>query len=418
MTSASENPEVTVVGAGIVGICCALALVEKGFRVGVIDRAGPAEGASYGNAGVITPWGCVPQSVPVIWRKIPKWLIDPEGPVSLRLGYVPKFIPWALKFLRAGRSKHITATADAMSALSRPSVDLYKALLKNTSHEQLVADCWGLYIYRNLSAMKHDDVKIRLRKERKAPMEFVDGKTLREIEPAISTEYQAAHVIKDQARAVMPGKLGKVLAQKAKSLGVNFTRSSVHAIKPDVGRSWELILDGETATTGKLVIAAGAWSAGLLASVGVRVPLEAERGYHLMFTNPGVSLRHSITDVEATFVVSSMEEGVRSAGTAEFAGINALPQYKRAHVLARLTKRMLPGLNIDDAQEWMGTRPSFPDSLPCIGQVAARPNLYLAFGHGHLGLTMAPKTGRVIADIISNQQPDIDVSPYRAERFS
>jgi len=406
-----------VVGAGIVGICCALALVEKGFCVHVIDRAGPAEGASYGNAGVITPWGCVPQSVPGIWRKIPKWLIDPEGPISLRLGYLPKFAPWALKFLRAGRSKHIPATANGMSALSRPSVDLYKALLKNTGHEQLIADCWGLYIYRNSSALKPDDVKIRLREERQVPMEIVDGNTLRDIEPAISSDYQAAHVIKDQARAVMPGKLGQALAQKAEFLGVKFIRSSVHAIKPNVDRNWELTLDGETATTGKLVIAAGAWSAGLLASVGVRVPLEAERGYHLMFTNPGVSLRHSITDVEATFVVSSMEDGVRSAGTAEFAGINALPQYKRAHVLAPLTKRMLPGLNTDDTEEWMGTRPSFPDSLPCIGRVAARPNLYLAFGHGHYGLTMAPKTGRVIADIISNEQPDIDLSPYQAERF-
>ena len=140
MTSASENPEVTVVGAGIVGICCALALVEKGFRVRVIDRAGPAEGASYGNAGVITPWGCVPQSVPGIWRKIPRWLIDPEGPVSLRLGYVPKFVPWALKFLRAGQSEHIPATADGMSmrgASVRP------AMASSTSGEiQRTASAW------------------------------------------------------------------------------------------------------------------------------------------------------------------------------------------------------------------------------------------------------------------------------------
>ena len=155
----------------------------------------------------------------------------------------------------------------------------------------------------------------------------------------------------------------------------------------------------------------------LLGPLGVQVPLEAERGYHLLFRDPGVSLSHSVMEVEDKFVTSSMETGVRSAGTAEFAGLDAPPNYARARMLAGQTKRMLPGLNTDDTEEWMGVRPSLPDSLPCIDEVRGRPGLFTAFGHSHYGLGMAPMTGRIVADLVTKTPPNFDIAPYSSTRF-
>ncbi|MEC7396130.1 MAG: FAD-binding oxidoreductase, partial [Pseudomonadota bacterium] len=164
-------------------------------------------------------------------------------------------------------------------------------------------------------------------------------------------------------------------------------------------------------------VAIGAWSGKLLADLGVKVALEAERGYHLVFKNPGVQLNNAIMNVEAKFVASSMNAGVRCAGTAEFAGVDAAPDYRRARVFAKLAKEMFPDLNVDDTEEWMGPRPSSPDSVPFLGDVPWFENLYSAFGHGHTGMTMGPKTGEVIASLIAGQNPGVDMHPYRIDRF-
>jgi len=420
MATASQSPpgeQVTVLGAGIVGICCTLSLLERGISVRLIDRAAPAMGASFGNAGVISPWSCVPQSLPGVWRSVPKWLLDPDGPVSIRWRYLPKLIPWTVRFLNAGRGERVPAIADAMDALNRPNVELYRRFLEDTGHEGLVRDAWYIHAYRDPAGAKPSDLAWQLREAHGAPMARIDGRELRELEPALSEEYKSAVVIKQQARATSPGRLGAVLAEKARQMGAELQVAAINAVQPGADGGWTLLAEGSRVESSKLVIAAGAWSADLLRPLGFKLPLEAERGYHLEFADPGVTLNNSVMDVDGKFVVSSMEDGLRSAGTAEFAGLDAPPNYRRARIFARLTRRLLPDLNTAGAREWMGVRPSFPDSLPCIGEVPGFRGLYAAFGHSHYGLGMAPATGQAIASLLTEGASKINLEPYRIDRF-
>ncbi|MGI9484707.1 MAG: NAD(P)/FAD-dependent oxidoreductase [Geminicoccaceae bacterium] len=414
----NENADVTIIGAGIVGICSALSLLERGASVQIIDRAEPAEATSYGNAGVISPWSCVPQSLPGTWRTLPKALLDPLGPLRIDWRYFPTFLPWALRFLKAGRADQVEKIASAMDVLNRPNVELYRRHLAGTGKEHLLQDSYYLQIHRKPLAIDPHDLALRLRAERGAPMEIVDGKQLREIEPALSEDYQSALVIKDQARALSPGDLGKALAEKARVMGAEFKRLDVKRIRPREGGRWRIETTEENLDAPKLLIAAGPWSMQLLETLGIDLPLAFERGYHLECRSPGVELKHSVMDLEKKFVTSAMSSCVRSAGTAEFASLDTPPDMRRAEMLKPLTRAMLPELNTDDSTSWMGTRPSFPDSLPCVGPLSSHPNLHAAFGHSHYGLGMAPMTGEIIASLLTSRPLNVDLAPYRPDRFS
>ena len=414
----TDARKVTVVGAGIVGICTALALQERDFDVSIIDRDAPAEGASYGNAGVISPWSCVPQSLPGLWKNVPKWLLDPKGPLSVRWTYGPRVFPWLVKFMKAGSLQRLPAIADAMLAVNAPSIELYRQLLADSGEGDLVKDCLYLHVYRDAGGADPGALPWRLRSERGVPLEFLKNGEVQELEPEISPAFKSAVVIKQQGRTVNPGRLGKVLAALAERRGARFLRGRVERIVPDANGGYRIDTDQGSHTSKTVVLAAGAWSVRLLSGLGVRVPLEAERGYHLMFTDPGLSLSHSVLDGDHMFVTSSMEMGVRSAGTAEFAGLDAAPDYRRARVFKAHAKALLPNLNTESAEEWMGTRPSSPDSVPFIGPLPGHPGIFCGFGHGHLGLTGAPMTGRMLAALVSNEPLNVDMTPYRLNRFS
>ncbi len=413
----SESADVTILGAGIVGIATALSLTERGLKVTVVDRDPPADGASFGNAGSLSPWSCVPQSMPGLWKNVPRWMLDPEGPIALRLGYAATFLPWAVKFLRSGQEARLPAIADAMLGLTRPTVTLYRHHLAGTGHEDLVRDSVYVHVFRNAADADLTQLSWRMRRERQVPLEVVKGDALREVEPALSPEFEAAVLIKQQGRALDPGGIGKALAEKAQGMGVVFLRRNVERLVPAEDGGWRVETDGGAMPAKRVVVAMGAWSGKLLEPLGVKVPLEAERGYHMVFGDPGVTLNNCIMNVDAKFVVSSMTAGVRCAGTAEFAGLDAAPDYRRARVFERLAKRMFPDINTNDTVEWMGTRPSTPDSVPCLGEIPGCPGLYAAFGHGHTGMTMAPKTGEVIAALIAGETLDVDMTPYRIDRF-
>ena len=196
-----------------------------------------------------------------------------------------------------------------------------------------------------------------------------------------------------------------------------FTRALVHELNPDGSGSFKIRTDQGFFSSPRTVVAGGAWSARLLKPLGVRIPLESERGYHTIFASPGVTLNNSVLDGDGKFAASSMQMGLRCAGTAEFAGLDTAPDYRRAKVIARLAQRMLPDLNAEDVSEWMGSRPSTPDSLPCIGPVPGHAGLFAAFGHGHLGLTQAPMTGRLTSVMVCDQPSPINITPYRLDRF-
>lgn len=407
---------VHVVGAGIVGVCTALSLLEKGFDVELIDRDTPISGASHGNAGVVSPWSCIPQALPGLWKQVPKWLFDPNGPLFVRWSYAPRMIPWLVKFLKAGSPSRLARTADAMHALNRPNVELYRQHLQGTGKEDLLADSVYVHAYRDPAGADMNGLVWRMREERGVPVQKVTGDELREIEPELSTDIKAAVLIKDQARATDPKALGTALVEKIVRMGARIRRTEIHKLRR-AEDGWRLDTPEGAINAKTLVIAAGVWSARLLEPLGLKLPLEAERGYHMTFADPGITLRNSIMDVEGKFVASSMLDGIRCAGTAEFAGIDAAPNYERAKVFEGLARRLFPRIDVSRQTPWMGRRPSFPDSLPAIGEVPGQPGLFVAFGHCHYGLGMAPNTGRIVAGVVAGEPTNIDLSPYAITRF-
>ncbi len=409
--------DVTVIGAGIVGVCCTLSLLEKGKTVRLIDRSGVAEKTSYGNAGVISPWSCIPQSVPGVWKNAIKWMIDPLGPVRIRPGYLPTFLPWGLQFLRNCRIDRVEAISRAMATLMRGNIELYRHHLSGTGEQALLRDTLMLMAYRDPSQIDMNDIGIRLRTEKGGIAEQIDGAELARLEPALSSDFKGAIVIHGQGRTLSPGKLAHTLAEKACSNGAELTITDVVKICPGENGEWNIHTPDELIDAGALVIAAGPWSTRLLEPLGLKLPMAFERGYHLEFENPGVSLENSILDVDYKFITSSMLGGVRSAGTAEFDRLDAAPNYQRAQMLESLTRAMLPDLNTNASSQWMGIRPSFSDSLPCIDRARGHNSLFLAFGHSHYGLGMAPQTGEMIADLISGNDSGVDMSPYSMGRF-
>ncbi len=413
----SDSKDVVVIGAGIVGICTALFLQERNFNVTVIDKTGPAEACSHGNAGVLCTWSTVPESLPGEWKKIPRWLIDPMGPVFIRPGYIPKMIPWLIRFLKAGRVDRVNEIADAMAAVNNPCVDLYRELLAGTGHEDLIRDSSYIYAYRNPENVDPQSLAWRLRRDRGAPLEFLDGDQLRQIEPALSKMYKAGVRVKGQGHTVNPGRLGKVLAEKVERQGGVIKLDEVRNVEPRNDGGFTLTLASGTVQTPRLVIAGGAWSNQLTANLGCDMPLEAERGYHAVMSDPGVELTNVVSDGERYCALTSMEMGLRVAGTVEFAGVDTEPNYERAKTLVQLAKDALPDLNVGEPEYWMGPRPAFPDTIPVISELPEHSNAFVTCGHSHLGLTGAPMSGRLIAAMADGDRTDTDMEPFRADRF-
>ncbi len=208
-----------------------------------------------------------------------------------------------------------------------------------------------------------------------------------------------------------------MLADKLRQMGGTIEQAEVHSITPNDGGGWRYVTETGAHFAPKLVLSMGVWSAKLLKPLGVKVPMEAERGYHVSFSNPGVALTHSIMDMDMKFVASTMESAIRVAGTAEFAGLDAPINQKRLDGLVELASKLLPDLRMGDISTWSGQRPSLPDSLPCIGEVDGFPDLIGAFGHSHYGLMMAPKTGRLVADLVTGTTPNINMTPYHVTRY-
>ncbi|MFK7869599.1 MAG: NAD(P)/FAD-dependent oxidoreductase [Roseobacter sp.] len=409
--------DVTIIGAGIVGICCALSLQERGARVRLIDRGAPGQETSFGNAGVISPWSIIPQAMPGIWKSIPKMLLRADGPLSVRPAFWPRMIPWGLRFLRHSNEAAARATSDAMETLCQPSVMLYRQHLEGTGHEDLVVDSWYVHAFRSADSASLRDLGFRIRAEKGADLELVGGDQLRQVEPSLSSDFKAAVLIKGQARARAPGKIAQVLAEKARAQGAEFIRADITSIARATDNGWALSTSTGTLKAGTIVLAAGVWSAGLLKPLGLKVPLLAERGYHVEFATPGVSLNNSVMDVDAKIVASSMLGGIRVAGASEFGAIDAPADPRKEKLLARQARAMVPDLDATRMTTWMGRRPSFPDSLPALGPIKGQPGLFAAFGHSHYGLMMAPKTGELIADIVAGVAPNTALTPYDPLRF-
>ena len=407
---------VTVIGAGVVGICTALSLAEKGVAVRLVDRAEPGQGASYGNAGVVAPHSIVPNAAPGLWKKLPGWLLSKDGPVRIRPEHALRFIPWGLRALKHSGEAEVRRIAAAMEVLNRDNVALYRRHLAGTGHEGLIQDSMYVYAYRDGAAARLDGLDAEVRQSLGAKMIRLSQGELRELEPDLAPEFEAALAVVEQGRATNPGRVGQVLTEKLVRLGGEVIRADVKGLAR-AGDGWRVETSAGAFESAKVVVTAGAWSARLLAPLGLKLPLQAERGYHVVFPETEARLRNSVMDTEAKIVASTMEMGLRAAGTAEFGDADAPPDPARAAAVERALRRLVPGIGAGRLETWMGVRPSFPDSLPVIGELPGLKGLYGGFGHSHWGFMMAPKTGAMLADLVTGARVNMDLSAYSAARF-
>ena len=416
----TESPRhAVVVGAGIVGICCAIELKRRGFTVTVIDRLDPGEACSFGNAGILAAQAVVPIAMPGVIGQVPRMLFDPDSPLAVRPRALPKTLPWLWHFYRATRRDKVTRTADAMKALYGTTVELHEQLAREAGVPELVVTTRYLYVARNRAkADTANDFAWRLRRERGGEIEVFDGPALHEIEPELSRAYTRGVRLGPMARTTNPFRLTRAYAELLRRQGGTIVRGEVKALRPAAGGGVEIEATRGPRHADIAVVAAGAWSLRLLEPLGLKLPLIAERGYHMTFADPGITLRHAVSELERHFTVSNMEMGLRLAGTEELGHADDPPTWRRAAVLQRLGQEMFPNLNVAKGSPWSGPRPGIPDSLPAIGPLPGHPNIFIACGHGHLGLTGAPNTGRIVAGLAAGERINLDLAPYAADRFA
>lgn len=414
---AGDRLHVVVIGAGIVGTCCAAWLQRDGHAVTLVEANEPSVGASWGNAGALSPGSCIPLSMPGGLRKVPTWLLDKDGPLVVRPGYALRAAPWLLRFIAAGRADVVPRIADALRALHGSVYDCYRPLLAAANAESLIRQSGSLVVYRNAQGFERGAAEWQMRRDRGAAFEILDAAQIRALVPALSTAFQRGVLQPEHGYAVDPSRLVGCLREHVLEQGGAIIRDRVTKIAPAGDGLHVHLAAGPALIADRVVIAAGAWSKLLLKPLGVDVPLETQRGYHIHLASPGVSLPMPVSFSEDKFYATPMASGIRLAGTVEFAGLRAPPNFRRAHHLAELGRRWLPDLRIDGATQWMGHRPCMPDSLPVIGPIATDPRTLLAFGHGHNGMTGAPGTGRMIADMIAGRPTHIDATPFRPDRF-
>ena len=413
---ADQTHAVLILGAGIVGICTALSLLERGVPVTLIDKAEPGQATSFGNAGVVSPWSFIPQAMPGIWKAIPKLMFGYGRPLAIHPGSFLKMLSWGRRFLKQSREDKVRASADAMENLCGPSIDLFAKHLRGTGHEGLLTDSLYIQAFRDGSKATLDSLDYQLRAERGADLEVVGQDRLRQLEPAMGPDFKAAVLIKGAGRVRSPGRVGAVLAEKARAMGATFIKAEINHIR-QIERGWTIDCREHVYKSERIVICLGVWSAQILADMPFTIPLMSERGYHVEFSAPGIELNNSVMDVDAKFIASSMEGGLRVAGHAEFAPPDAPPSRRRQRRLVHLAKAAFPELQDNQVSFWMGRRPSFPDSLPMIDAPGAAPGLYLNFGHSHFGLMMSPASGELTAQLICGDRPNINRQAYSALRF-
>ena len=416
-TGSGAQRDVTIIGAGIVGISAAINLQRDGCKVTVVDRVRPGEGTSLGNAGVFASCGFVPVATPGFAWKAPGMLMDPLGPLSLRWSYMPRMMPWLLSFLRNSSPQAVERIADAMSALVGTSVEDHLALAAGTGAEQWVRPSPYLYVYADEAAFQAESYAWGLRRARGVKWAPLRGDAVREFEPALGPDYRFAVVLERHGYTPDPLQLVTALAAHFVSNGGTILQREVKDIEIGADGPTRLLTDQGAVDIGRLVISAGAWSGRLAARLGSPVPLESERGYHITLQEPGLMPRYPIMSTGGKFVATPMACGLRAAGIVEFGGLDGPANPDMTRRLLKHVKKLFPGVSTEKYTEWMGHRPSLPDSLPVISRSPHFESVFFAFGHQHVGITAGPKTGRLVADMVAGRVPAIDISPFSVDRF-
>jgi D-amino-acid dehydrogenase len=419
------SQHVVVIGAGVVGAASALELLRRGNRVTIIEPGEPGgeQAASYGNGTLLNPSSVIPMSTPGIWKKVPGYLLDPLGPLAIRWRYLPRLIPWLRRFVTAGSTPDkLARIARALQPLLAESPERHRALAEEAGVGDLITRQGGLYVFPDRSAFEAEALSWRIRRDNGTRWLELDEDELRQREPALSRHYKFALLVEENGQCRDPGAYVAALVRHAVASGATLLNARATGFRIETGRLRAVVTDTGEVEADNAVIAAGAYSKQLAAAAGDRVPLETERGYHVVISNPGVEPRYPVSPSDGKMAFAITPAGLRIGGQVELAGLEAAPNWKRAEVLLRFARQVYPGVPADLPPErvklWMGHRPSIPDGLPCLGPASGCADIVHAFGHGHVGLTAGATTGRIVAEIISGGPVSVDLAPYAAARFA
>lgn len=413
----SENTEILVIGAGIVGVAAALALVGEGHKVRLLDRKGVAAETSRGNAGAFAFVEVEPLATPGIMRKAPKWLLDPLGPLSLRPAYALQILPWMLHFWRATSKSRYEAAVAAQSAMMQLSSQALERLIGRVSGEPLMRREGQMQVYEGRAQFEASLPAWEQRRRHGIDFRLLESAgALAEIQPGLSPRFTHGGYTPTWMNTVDPALWTEHLARAFTEAGGVIEMAEVQSVTPGAA-GVEVATSAGVRRAAQVVIAAGAWSHRLARTLGDRIPLDTERGYNTTFPTASFDLRTHLTFSNHGFVVSKIGEGLRVGGAVELGGLNLPPNYRRAELLVRKTVEFLPGFDPTGGTQWMGFRPSLPDSLPVIGRSPKSDRVIYAFGHGHLGLTQSAGTAELVAALVARRAPAISLAPFAAERF-
>lgn len=408
--------DVIVIGAGVVGLSAALALQGRGLAVTVLDREGPAAGASAGNAGAFAFSDILPLASPGLFRKVPGWLVDPLGPLSIPPRHALAIAPWMLRFARACAPDRVAAATVAQTAL----MDLSKAeldpFLAATGTAAMLRREGNLQVYEGQGEFDTALPGWRARADHGIEFRHMDAAEMAEVQPGLAPRFTHGTFTPGWFSVADPKVYTEALAARVVANGGTLVRAEVTALRPVEG-GVEVVAPGEVRRAAHAVLAAGAFSHRIAASLGERIPLETERGYNTTLPAGAFDLRTQVTFGGHGFVVTRIGEGIRVGGAVELGGLELPPNFKRSEAMLKKAEAFLPGLRPEGGTQWMGFRPSLPDSLPAIGAARATPRVTHAFGHGHLGLTQSAGTARLVADLVTGARPPIDLAPFSPQRF-
>jgi len=408
---------VGVVGAGIQGICTSIFLQKKGFKVTLIDREDPGkESASYGNAGHFSPYASVPMNRPDILLDVPSMLFNSTGPLALKWNYVPKMIPWFLKFIKNCSSKNMMHTAKYMHQILDLALPAYDELFKDVNLEGLVENKGIMYFWTDKD-LKSRELEIKIRNELGVKQQILTPHEIHDLEPHIKKIYHGGILYANARHARNPKKILLKLFDLFIKKGGKFEKNNVKKINFSSDEKPIIKTELSSFHFDKLVITCGAFSKQLTDQAKEKIPLDTERGYHVHFKNHDHLLSRPIIFLNKGFGITPMEQGLRVVGTVEFGGLKNPKSKKRILNLVNNAKYLFPELS-NHYDEWLGFRPTLPDFLPVIGPSKNYKNLFYSFGHHHLGWTLGAISGKIISGIIAKENTNLDLAPYNSLRFS
>ncbi len=405
-----------VIGAGIVGASCAWHLQRKGLEVTLVDSELPGQSCSFGNAGCISSTSVIPLSYPGVMKKIPGWLLDPLGPMCIRIKDFPAIAPWFWKFWRVSSMPKVEAIARAQTLLMRTVRADYDEILTATESTHLRVAAGAIHFYDTEKEFLEERWKRELGRRLGFETTRLSPAEIKAKVPCLNLGKGVAMLMPRWQHLVDPAEVTARIAQHCIAGGGDWVQDRISQVTSTAAGVCLQTQSGRQIKADKLVVAAGAWSNFIAGQLDFKLAMVAKRGYHSMINEPGITLQFPVMSLSRAFVMTPMQDGLRIAGTAEFAAPDAAPDYRRAKALLKHASRYLDGLQTNGVSEWMGQRPMMADSTPVISVSPRHENVFYAFGHGHYGLTQGPTTGRIIADMVVGNAPAIDLRPFRFDR--